>query len=205
MMTANLRKLDLFALVLALACLPSCGQHEKADDDTRSVQTITAPSGDEPTATEADFALPEQRDKDDIYDVTPTVDETDSSKYYIPSDLDDCFVELDRMLHPKLIEELTAGGDRVANKQHFGLGLWMRNNWGLWANSRLAEYFRGIGILHPDDMSGIILTSYIRHLNKQPVKLQAQIKYYQDYWTKQIGRPRRGFIVRGQKKSDSGK
>jgi len=38
---------------------------------------------------------------------------------------------------------------------HMGLGMWMRNNLGLW--KELADYFNSVGIFHPDDMSGIIL------------------------------------------------
>jgi hypothetical protein len=41
-----------------------------------------------------------------------------------------------------------------------------------------------MGIYHPDDMSGIILTSYHRYLNGQDIALEAQIKSYQDYWKK---------------------
>lgn len=33
-------------------------------------------------------------------------------------------------------------------------------------------------------MSGIILDSYARHLKDEPIKLEEQIKYYQDYWAK---------------------
>ena len=68
---------------------------------------------------------------------------------------------------------------------HFGLGLWIRNNWGLWKGSRLSNFFIANGIFHPDDMSGIILTSYHRKLNGIEIQLEKQIKYYQEYWDKQ--------------------
>ena len=68
---------------------------------------------------------------------------------------------------------------------HFGLGMWMQNNWGLWSGSRLAKWFNGHGIKHPDDMSGIILDSFWRHLNQKPIKLDEQVENYQDYWKKQ--------------------
>jgi hypothetical protein len=38
------------------------------------------------------------------------------------------------------------------------------------------------GIFHPDDMSGIILDSFWRHLHSQPIKLEEQTAYYQEYW-----------------------
>jgi len=33
-------------------------------------------------------------------------------------------------------------------------------------------------------MSGIILTSFWREANSQPIKLEEQIKEYQDFWEK---------------------
>lgn len=65
---------------------------------------------------------------------------------------------------------------------HFGLGMWIRNNWGLWKGWELAKYFNSIGIYHPDDMSGIILISYYRDIHGKDWKLEEQVKYYQDYW-----------------------
>ncbi|MFC5272314.1 DUF6794 domain-containing protein [Adhaeribacter terreus] len=67
---------------------------------------------------------------------------------------------------------------------HMGLGMWMRNNWGLWKGKELAKYFNSIGIFHPDDMSGIILTSYYRELHEQNWKVEEQVQHYQDFWKK---------------------
>ncbi len=118
-------------------------------------------------------------------ELTPTDDETTSSKVYIPESLEDSFLELDKMLSRKFIERFKAGGRDVVIDQHFGLGLWIRNNWGLWGGSRLAQHFRALGIFHPDDMSSIILESYHRRLNGRPVELEQQIRKYQEYWKKQ--------------------
>ena len=104
---------------------------------------------------------------------------------YIPQDLDDCFVQLKKLLKSEDIEKMRGGTEEDMNQYHFGLGMWMRNTWGLWGGSRLAKWFNAQGIKHPDDMSGIILDSFWRYLNKKPIKLDKQIKYYQDYWKKQ--------------------
>lgn len=72
-------------------------------------------------------------------------------------------------------------------RYHHGLGMWMRNEWGLWGGSRLAAYFNGIGIYHPDDMSAIILDSYWRKLHGKPIDLESQVKRYQEYWQKVKG------------------
>lgn len=104
---------------------------------------------------------------------------------YIPKDLDDCFVQLKKQLTPEDIEKMKTGTEDDMIQYHFGLGMWMRNNWGLWGGSRLSKWFNAQGINHPDDMSGVILDSFWRHLNQKPIKLDEQVKYYQDYWKKQ--------------------
>lgn len=116
------------------------------------------------------------------------INETDTTKYSdllpIPKNLNECFQRLDKITslqRKKWIRCLTEVQFKA--KMHFGFGIGLRNNWGLWGNSELAQYFFDIGIFHPDDMSGIILTSYYRKLNNQPVELQEQVDYYQKYWT----------------------
>ncbi len=101
---------------------------------------------------------------------------------YIPEDLDACIAELLRTVLPKEIEKFKNSAEKNTSIYHFGTGMAMRNNWGLWSGSKLAKWFNGIGIEHPDDMSGIILTSFWRHLNDQELRLDEQVKYYQDYW-----------------------
>ena len=102
---------------------------------------------------------------------------------YIPKDLDDCFKQLGVILEEETINEIKRiDEEELGANFHFGLGRWMRNNWQLWKGSRLSYYFNNIGVYHPDDMSGIILTSYQRHLKGEDIKLEEQIKHYQDYW-----------------------
>ena len=62
----------------------------------------------------------------------------------------------------------------AATRLHHGLGMWIRNNWGLWRNSKLKRYFLDRGILHPDEMSSIILSSYHRYLNNNQTGLDGQ-------------------------------
>jgi len=105
---------------------------------------------------------------------------------YIPTDLQDCFKQIDKFWNDSIKNEVKRTTEKkFTAKQHFGIGLWMRNNWQLWKGSRLSKYFNGIGIFHPDDMSGIILTSYYRYLKGADIDLQSQIMFYQDYWKKQ--------------------
>ena len=110
---------------------------------------------------------------------------TNEQEVYVPKDLDDCFVQLKKLLEPEDVEKMKSGTEDDMIEYHFGLGMWMQNNWGLWSGSRLAKWFNGHGIKHPDDMSGIILDSFWRHLNQKPIKLDEQVENYQDYWKKQ--------------------
>jgi glutathione peroxidase-family protein len=116
--------------------------------------------------------------------ITPTPDPNAPFKVYIPKDLEDAFVELSKMLSPALLNEIRLKSERDMIEYHHGFGKWLRNNWGLWAGLRLAQYFRQLGINHPDDMSGIILTSFWRHLHSQPIKLEEQVEAYKEYWRK---------------------
>lgn len=106
--------------------------------------------------------------------------------YYIPKNLNECYLEFDKILDKKRIEEIkNISEEEFTSNSHFGLGLFIRNNWALWKGSRLYIFFKQKGITHPDDMSGIILKSYYRNLNGIDINIDEQIKYYQEYWTKQ--------------------
>ncbi len=110
-----------------------------------------------------------------------------SEEIYIPKDLDECFVELNKMLKPEDLEIVKNRTESNIGTMHHGLGRWLRNNWGLWAESSLAKWFNEKGIHHADDMSGIILTSFWRDINSEPIELEEQIKFYQDFWDKNNG------------------
>ena len=114
--------------------------------------------------------------------ITPTPDPNAPFKVYIPKDLEDAFVELKKMLSSALLDEIRLKSEKDMILYHHGFGTWLRNNWGLWASSRLAQYFNQLGINHPDDMSGIILTSFWRHLHSKPVGLEEQVESYKEYW-----------------------
>lgn len=106
-------------------------------------------------------------------------------KKYKPRNLDEAISQLDILLTEKDKKDIydMTEKDYTVNS-HFSTGMWIRNNWGLWGGKELAKYFNALGIYHPDDMSGIILCSYYRHIHNQDYKLEEQIKYYQDYWKK---------------------
>jgi hypothetical protein len=91
----------------------------------------------------------------------------------IPEDLPACMARLDAMLGDEDKAWLREHGAEAA---HFGLGMWIRNNWGLWhGDSPLPPYFRAHGIHHPDCMSGLILECYVQHLNGEEVDYEHMI------------------------------
>ncbi|MBK8465823.1 MAG: hypothetical protein IPL32_08330 [Chloracidobacterium sp.] len=77
---------------------------------------------------------------------------------YIPANLGECFPELDKLLDEVDKNEILQSPNMSG--YHHGLGMWMRNNWGLWGTSRLQKYFTDRGVSHPEYMSGIILDHY---------------------------------------------
>ena len=113
-------------------------------------------------------------DKRAFYEKNPEID-----SYYIPKNLDECFVELQKVLTPEQLTEFKSKKEEKIGEYHFSIGRWIRNFWQLWGQSRLRVYFNNLGIYHPDNMSGIILTSFHRHLHNKDIKLEEQIKHYQ--------------------------
>jgi len=124
-------------------------------------------------------------EREDIYKLSPTKDAQSPTGVFIPENLDGCFTELETMLMPEFIRKIQDGKEADMIQYHMGLGMWIRNNWGLWKGLRLAKWFNTQGIEVPDDMSGIILTSFWRHLHGKPIQLDEQVKVYRDYWKKE--------------------
>ena len=83
---------------------------------------------------------------------------------YIPKDIDEAIDSLDIILS---VEEKRYVADSLSLEDftamaHMGIGMWMRNNWGLWGGSRLQRYFRDRQVNHPDAMSHEILKAFYK-------------------------------------------
>lgn len=109
----------------------------------------------------------------------------------IPSTLEECFAEIDRMLsHEAKLDILASDDEKIMSGLHHSLGQYMRNKWGLWkGDTELHAYFKGLGIWHADDMSGIILKSYFRYTHDKPLDIDGQVKHYLAFWKKNGGQP----------------
>jgi len=85
---------------------------------------------------------------------------------YIPFDIYDCINQLDSFWCDSIkTEHKSMSEEEFVTHTHIGVGLRIRNSWGLWKGSRLSKYFNDNGISHPDYMSSTILKNYHRHLN----------------------------------------
>lgn len=98
---------------------------------------------------------------------------------YIPLNIEDAMVELDRLTDKKTAKSLVdLPEDTIASKLHFNLGRWMQINWGLEEGSRLAHNLKSRGLSFPDDMEDLIIRCWYRHLSKKPLEDQKLIERY---------------------------
>ena len=71
----------------------------------------------------------------------------------------------------------------ILANMHHSLGRQIRNEWGLWQpDSEIYQWFKERGIFHADDMSSIVIISFVRILKKQPINLKEQLKKHKDFW-----------------------
>jgi hypothetical protein len=106
--------------------------------------------------------------------------------FYIPKSLKDSHLVLDTFLHDSTKMYIKNGSE-----SHFGLGMYLRNNWGLWSGSRLKCYFEYQGIGHPDHMTGMIIETYSMKLNNKRINEDSLIKetiFALEKWKKEMGK-----------------
>ena len=114
----------------------------------------------------------------------------ETTEIQIPETLSECFKLLPELFEPYALKEFKNDPEKDYIKYHHNLGRWLRNNWGLWKetkDSKLREFFVNLGLSHADDMSGVILQSFHRYLNEKPLNVEGQIKDYQDFWKEKEG------------------
>jgi hypothetical protein len=105
-----------------------------------------------------------------------------------PSSIEECFNIIDEIFKENSEIDITNMTElHFVAKTQFGLGMWMRNQWIHIENSNIKKFFENKGIYHPDDMSGIILTSYYRKCNNKEIQLEKQIEFYKKFWKENGG------------------
>lgn len=93
----------------------------------------------------------------------------------LPAPVREAFQRLDRELSAKDRATICATPPEGMIDYHFGLGMYIRNEYGLWSGGPLQEYFRAQGMEHPDDMSGVLLDAYRLYLCGEPVRMDSLI------------------------------
>ena len=99
------------------------------------------------------------------------------SKRRLPENLQECLDQLEQELAPDELEKIKNHSEEQLVFLHFGLSMWIRNNWGLWEDSALTEWFRKRGVDMADDISGVIVKCFWRYLNGMPVDTENPAEY----------------------------
>jgi hypothetical protein len=101
----------------------------------------------------------------------------------IPATLSEAHVELEYILSPEELEKIDAMNlEEDMIKYHFGLGMTIRNRWGLWSSSLLAKHMQKNGFSHPDDMSNVILNTFWCKRHGKKFGLAKRAAEYAAYW-----------------------
>lgn len=112
----------------------------------------------------------------------------------IPETMEQAVLTLTEFYAGSLPEILTMSLQGFVDFTHYGAGMFIRNSWyPWWSEGRhyehwpkqkpaLVECFNNLGIVHPDDLSGILMTSFYRSVHNLPLAIDEQVEYYKAYW-----------------------
>lgn len=111
------------------------------------------------------------------------VEPADSPEERKPTTLAEAHAELERILPPEELAKIDAmKSDDDMIKYHSGLGMDIRNGWGLWSGSALKKHMQQLGFTHPDDMSGVILETFWCKRHGKPFLLKERAAEYASSW-----------------------
>jgi hypothetical protein len=128
-------------------------------------------------------------------------------KEKLPDTLDEALDILIDFYRNSLKDMEKLSEDEFIAVAHHGAGRFMRNEWCLWwfpnhtydtwptEQPKLNKWFESIGIVHADDMSGILLSCLYRKVKNLPFDIDSQVKSYHKHWKEQgfkDGIPKRG-------------
>ena len=101
-----------------------------------------------------------------------------------PKTLYEAILKLDDLMTDEArVRFAKESGTSPGSKFHFGGGMAMRNNWGLWDKEQpLTTWFRNNGIWHADDMSSLIYKAYWCFLNDMRFDIDNEVYFYESYW-----------------------
>ncbi|MCA9818789.1 MAG: hypothetical protein H6677_16310 [Candidatus Obscuribacterales bacterium] len=98
-----------------------------------------------------------------------------------PKSLNDCFQFLSINLSDEEVEQFKQTNEKDINFFfHFGLGSYIRSNFGLFCGTApLTKFFIEKELFHPDDMSTIILYGFWLYLNSKPCDYESASQFYE--------------------------
>ncbi len=108
--------------------------------------------------------------------------ESTQNREKIPTMLSEAHGKLEGMLSAEelaKIDAMSSEDDMVA--YHMGLGARLRNTWGLWQGSALAQHLQELGFNHPDDMSAVILGTFWCKRHGQDFRLGERAAEYKKH------------------------
>jgi len=97
------------------------------------------------------------------------------SRCDVPRSLGEAHDALARLLAPELVRELASRPEEQVRADGLRIGLWMREFWGLWNRGALRDHLAGLGLLHPDEMSELVLVTWWRHIHDRPLRVDEEV------------------------------
>jgi len=101
----------------------------------------------------------------------------------VPTTLAEAHAELERVLPAEELKKIDAmKSEDEMIEYHFGIGMGIRNSWGLWGGSPLSKHMQELGFTHADDISGVILETLWCKRHGKPLRLKERAAEYAAYW-----------------------
>lgn len=114
----------------------------------------------------------------------------------IPQNLDEAHEILMKQLPKETLDQIkNMKSEDEMWRFHRGLGMSLRNSWGLWGGSPLKQYFLELGITHPDNMSGVILGTFWCKIHDKPLRLEERVTYYKRLYESSAPPPTNSYPV----------
>jgi hypothetical protein len=88
------------------------------------------------------------------------------------------FEQLEEEMPGEAKQELLALPQEQYIQMHFGLGMAVRNRFGLWQDNEITQFFRQNGVDHPDDMSMPFIGGFVEYLQGHNVDMVKAIETY---------------------------
>ncbi len=110
--------------------------------------------------------------------VTPNFDSTFQRGVYVPEDMFDCFVEIDKLL-PRDVRDSVYNLDYGKIYGKYGrLTQWIYINWGLADSSRIYNFFEKYGFTNPSTIAHGIFESYWKYKHSEPIRIEIKPDAY---------------------------